>query len=415
MSIAPDDVEKKKSNRTLFIAFFTIFLDLVGFGIIIPVQPFYAEIFGASPTQVTWLGASYSLMQFLFAPLWGRLSDRIGRRPVLMSGIFISIIGYTLFGAAGSLPVLFIARMLAGFGNANIGVAQALVADVTSRENRAKGMGIIGAAFGLGFTFGPAIGGLLGQISPQAPGYGAAILGAINLVLAWRFLPETVKLKALSESANETSHQRKVPLSFSALRRAAAIKNVLPILVTTLTVITGFALMEQIMGLYIERVWLGGQPVTPESAKHATALTAAFLVAVGITATIVQGGLVGRLVKKYGELLLCKFGIIVLVFAMLVTPVFVESKSLLLLLLCAVLYAVGMGLFNPSITSLLSKNVSESDQGGTLGLNQSMSSLGRFLGPAVAGVLFERQVNLPFYSSAALIGLSFFLVLRIKK
>jgi DHA1 family tetracycline resistance protein-like MFS transporter len=415
MSIAPDDVEKKKSNRTLFIAFFTIFLDLVGFGIIIPVQPFYAEIFGASPTQVTWLGASYSLMQFLFAPLWGRLSDRIGRRPVLMSGIFISIIGYTLFGAAGSLPMLFIARMLAGFGNANIGVAQALVADVTSRENRAKGMGIIGAAFGLGFTFGPAIGGLLGQISPQAPGYGAALLGVVNLALAWRLLPETLKVKAPSETANETSHQRKVPLSFSALRRAAAIKNVLPILITTLTVITGFALMEHIMGLYIERVWLGGQPVTPESAKYATALTAAFLVAVGITATIVQGGLVGRLVKKYGELILCKFGIGVLVVAMLVTPDFVESKSLLLLLLCAVLYAVGMGLFNPSITSLLSKNVSETDQGGTLGLNQSMSSLGRFLGPAVAGVLFERQMNLPFYSSAVLIGLSFFLVLRIKK
>ena len=409
------DLEKKKTNRTLFIAFITIFLDLVGFGIIIPVQPFYAEMFGATPTQVTWLGASYSLMQFLFAPLWGRLSDRIGRRPVLMSGVFISIIGYSLFGAAGSLPILFLARMLAGFGNANIGVAQALVADVTDRENRAKGMGIIGAAFGLGFTFGPAIGGLLGQISPAAPGYGAAVLGVFNFILAWRLLPETHTKRVASPHTESANHSRKVPLSFAALRRAAATRNVLPILVTTLTVITGFALMEQIMGLYIEHVWIGSGTTTAESAKHATALTAGFLVAVGITATIVQGGLIGRLVKKYGELNLCKVGVLILVLAMLATPFFVSSKHIGLLLACAVLYAIGMGLFNPSMTSLLSKNVSEADQGGTLGLNQSMASLGRFLGPAFAGILFERQVNLPFYTSAAMIGVSFFLVLRIKK
>jgi DHA1 family tetracycline resistance protein-like MFS transporter len=409
------DLEKKKTNRTLFIAFITIFLDLVGFGIIIPVQPFYAEMFGATPTQVTWLGASYSLMQFLFAPLWGRLSDRIGRRPVLMSGVFISIIGYSLFGAAGSLPILFLARMLAGFGNANIGVAQALVADVTDRENRAKGMGIIGAAFGLGFTFGPAIGGLLGQISPAAPGYGAAVLGVFNFILAWRLLPETHTKRVASPETESAGHSRKVPLSFAALRRAAATRNVLPILVTTLTVITGFALMEQIMGLYIEHVWIGSGATTAESAKHATALTAGFLVAVGITATIVQGGLIGRLVKKYGELTLCKFGVLILVLAMLVTPLLVSSKQIGLLLVCAVLYAIGMGLFNPSMTSLLSKNVSEEDQGGTLGLNQSMASLGRFLGPAFAGILFERQANLPFYTSAVMIGVSFFLVLRIKK
>jgi DHA1 family tetracycline resistance protein-like MFS transporter len=415
MNISAVDLGKKKTNRTLFIAFITIFLDLVGFGIIIPVQPFYAEMFGATPTEVTWLGASYSLMQFLFAPLWGRLSDRIGRRPVLMSGVFISIIGYTLFGAAGSLPVLFLARMLAGFGNANIGVAQALVADVTDRENRAKGMGIIGAAFGLGFTFGPAIGGLLGQLSPAAPGYGAAVLGAVNFILAWRLLPETYTKRMEVSKEENADHSRKVPLSFEALRRAAATKNVLPILITTLTVIMGFALMEQIMGLYIEHVWIGEGATTAASAKQATALTAGFLVVVGITATIVQGGLIGRLVKKYGELNLCKIGVLILVIAMLATPYLVASKHIVLLLSCAMLYAIGMGLFNPSITSMLSKNVTEADQGGTLGLNQSMASLGRFLGPAFAGMLFERQVNLPFYTSAALIGVSFFLVLRIKK
>jgi MFS family permease len=305
--------------------------------------------------------------------------------------------------------------MLAGFGNANIGVAQALVADVTDRENRAKGMGIIGAAFGLGFTFGPAIGGLLGQLSPAAPGYGAAVLGAVNFILAWRLLPETYTKRMEVSKEENADHSRKVPLSFEALRRAAATKNVLPILITTLTVIMGFALMEQIMGLYIEHVWIGEGATTAASAKQATALTAGFLVVVGITATIVQGGLIGRLVKKYGELNLCKIGVLILVIAMLATPYLVASKHIVLLLSCAMLYAIGMGLFNPSITSMLSKNVTEADQGGTLGLNQSMASLGRFLGPAFAGMLFERQVNLPFYTSAALIGVSFFLVLRIKK
>jgi multidrug resistance protein len=397
---------KVSAGKTLFIAFITIFLDLVGFGIIIPVQPFYAEAFGASPAVVTWLGASYSLMQFLFAPLWGRLSDRIGRRPVLMLGILISAVGYSLFGAAGCLGVLFAARMLAGFGNANIGVAQALVADVTTKENRAKGMGVIGAAFGLGFTFGPAIGGALSQYSSSAPGYGAAVLACCNLILAWVLLPETRNAAAASSGGGHAV-ERKVPFSFAALRQAAASRNVLLILSSTLIVLTGFALMEQIMGLYIERVWLSGQVAGHDSVKEAAALTASFLVAVGVTATIVQGGLIGRLVKRFGELRLSRVGVAILVVAMLVTPSMVGSRSMFLLLLCACLYAVGMGLYNPCMTSLLSKSVSEAEQGGTLGLNQSMASLGRFLGPAVAGLLFQRAINLPFYTSAVMIGLSF--------
>lgn len=404
--------KQKGQGRTLLIAFITIFLDLVGFGIIIPVQPFYAEAFGATPALVTWLGASYSLMQFLFAPLWGRISDRIGRRPVLLLGIAISMIGYTLFGLAGSLSILFVARMLAGFGNANIGVAQALVADVTTVENRAKGMGIIGAAFGLGFTFGPAIGGALSQISPHAPGFGAAVLAAANLTLAFFILPET-KPRLKNGEVGAHSSERRVPFSFAALQSAMSSRNVLFILNSTLIVITGFALMEQIMGLYIERVWLSGQVASPETMKEAAALTAYFLVAVGITATIVQGGLIGRLVKAFGERALCLFGAGLLVFAMLTTPYLVGTRSMSLLIVCAALYAVGMGLFNPSMSSLLSKSVAGADQGGILGLNQSMASLGRFVGPAVAGVLFQKAINLPFYIAAGFIALSLIMIYMI--
>ena len=155
-------------KKILTLVFLTVFLDLVGFGIIIPIQPFYAEKLGASPTVITLLGASFSLMQFLFGSFWGRLSDRIGRRPVMLLSIACSSIGYAIFGAAESLPILFLARMLAGFGSANIGAAQAIIADCTPPESRAKGMGLIGAAFGLGFIFGPAMGGFFGQSTPNS-------------------------------------------------------------------------------------------------------------------------------------------------------------------------------------------------------------------------------------------------------
>ena len=165
-----DNTEPKKpSKKVLIIAFMTIFLDLLGFGIIIPIQPFYVKSFGATPTVVTLLGASYSMMQFFFSPFWGGLSDKVGRRPIILFSIVISAIGHFMFAMASGLWVLFAARMLAGFGNANIGTAQAIIADVTTAENRSTGMALIGVAFGLGFLFGPAVGGYLGGISPSCP------------------------------------------------------------------------------------------------------------------------------------------------------------------------------------------------------------------------------------------------------
>ena len=178
-------------NRTLFIAFITIFLDLLGFGIIIPIQAFYAESFNATPKVITLLGASYSLMQFFFAPFWGKLSDRLGRRPIILFSVLISAAGHFIFASANGLMLLFAARMVAGFGNANIGTAQAIIADITTKENRAKGMGLIGAAFGLGFIFGPAIGALLGQHHPTTPLYAAGVLALLNFIFAYFLLPET--------------------------------------------------------------------------------------------------------------------------------------------------------------------------------------------------------------------------------
>ncbi|HEX6909708.1 MAG TPA: MFS transporter, partial [Longimicrobium sp.] len=176
----------------LAVVFVTVFLDLVGFGIVIPLLPLYGQRFGAGPVAAAWLLAIYSLMQFFFAPGWGRLSDRIGRRPVLLIGLFGSALSYLAFGLAGSLAVLFIARAASGMMGATIGVAQAYIADVTPPQDRAKGMGMIGAAFGLGFIFGPATGGLLSRFGPEWPFLGAALLSAANGVVAWFRLPESL-------------------------------------------------------------------------------------------------------------------------------------------------------------------------------------------------------------------------------
>ena len=397
-----------ENKRVLFIAFFTVFLDLIGFGIIIPIQPFYAEMLGASPTLVTMLGASYSFMQFIFAPFWGRLSDKWGRRPIVLIGITTSIIGYTIFGFAEVLWVLFASRLLTGFGNANIGAAQAIVADVTDENSRAKGMGIIGAAFGLGFIFGPALGGVLGQVSPTAPAFGAAAQGVVNLILAYFLLPETNK--ELKESGHRPG------LSLAALKKASQSENVLNLLIITLSSILAFALMEQIIGLFIEHTWLDSSAAgTMESLKEAAKLTSIFLVAVGVTATIIQGGLIGRLTHHFGEIRLCQFAVAIMAIAMFLTPMMIQSKSWFLLLLNGVLFATGMGLFNPSTTALVSKSVAKEDQGGTLGLNQSMASLGRVLGPALSGPLFEFGKALPFYVGGGILVLGTLLTLRLKK
>lgn len=401
-----------RKKRVLLIAFITVFLDLIGFGVIIPIQPFYAEFLGASPTLVTMLGAAYSLMQFLFAPMWGRMSDRWGRRPIILFGITTSIVGYTIFGLADTLLVLFASRLLTGFGNANIGAAQAIIADVTDEKDRAKGMGLIGAAFGLGFIFGPAIGGALGQISPTAPAFGAAILAGMNLVSAFFLLPET----NTSKGAVSSGGHHRPGLSLAALKDALQRKSVAPLLGVTLITILAFALMEQIVGLYIGNTWVGVQAGTGDHLKEAASITSIFLVVVGVTATIVQGGLIGRLSSRFGERKLIVFGVLIMALGMFLAPVLLSApQNWFFLSVGAVLFALGMGVFNPSTTSFLSQNVSKQDQGAMLGLNQSMASLGRIIGPLIAGPIFEVGIDQPFFVAGILLILGFFLALKLGK
>jgi len=391
------------NKKILFLVFLTVFLDLVGFGIIIPIQPFYAEKLGATPTMVTLLGASFSLMQFLFGSFWGRLSDRIGRRPVMLLSIGCASLGYLIFGFAESLKVLFLARMLAGFGSANIGAAQAIIADSTPPESRAKGMGIIGAAFGLGFILGPAMGGFFGQISLSLPAFVASGLGLFNFIFAMINLPETCPQKV--GGVQKTAQVHRPGFSWSALKHAARHPNVAQLFLVYLLYISAFSMMEQVLGLFIEATWhpaVSGA-ASAVRAKQSAAETAYVLIMVGVTATIVQGGLIGRLAKKFGERRLLITGISVVGSSLALVPLVGQTGTYSFMLVWAVFSAIGSGLTNPSLSSLLSQSVDKDEQGGVLGMGQSLAALGRVVGPSLAGVLFEKGIALPFWIGSGIV------------
>ena len=398
----------KNSGRSpLVIAFFTIFLDLLGFGIIIPIAPFYAESFGATPALITLLSATYSLMQFLFAPFWGRLSDRIGRRPVMLVSIAISAAGHFIFAMAGSLWVLFLSRGVAGFGSANLGTAQALIADSTSLEDRAKGMGLVGAAFGLGFILGPAIGALLGQHHPTTPLFAAGILALVNLFAVWKFLPETLALEERRERPRRT-----LKTQWASVRQS---DNAVTILWITLVSTIAFAQMEQSIALYIEHNWVVDTGLTSnQRISEASKLTGYYLVAVGVTAAIIQGGLIGRLSRRFGESRLCVVGLCIMTIGLALIPIVGSSGSYVSLLMVAPFLATGTGLLMPSKSSLLSRSVAVDQQGSVMGLNQSSAALGRVIGPSCAGMIYEIDMTYPFYGGAVLMILGVVLSLRLK-
>jgi MFS transporter, DHA1 family, tetracycline resistance protein len=398
----------------LFVIFLTVFLDLLGFGLIIPILPYYAERFGATPSVITLIMASYSLMQFLFAPLWGRLSDRIGRRPIILLSLAVSTVGYTLLGFAGSLTHVFAARILAGIGNANLPTAQAYVADVTKPEERARGMGLVGMAFGLGFVFGPAFGGFLGSVWIPLPAFLAAGLTAIDLVLA---------AFVLKEPERHAKGQGRPALSLSALIEASRRPNIGLLLALFFFATFAFAQLESTFSLYIEHrftlreaashgaVTTGGAipDATHQSAARATCEA---LAVIGIVSAAIQGGLIGKLSRRFGEKGLARAGLFLLACGLALFP---GAPTLRLLFpICAVI-AVGSALLHPSLAALLSRSAGAHEQGQTLGLGQSLSSLARVMGPMLGGLLFQHVgLGAPYWTGSALMLLSLFLSLNLR-
>lgn len=359
----------------MLILFLIVFIDLVGFGIIIPLLPFYAEYFDASPATVGLVMATYSAAQFVAAPLWGRLSDRIGRRPVLLATLAGATVCYVWLGFAGSLGVLFLARAAGGLMAGNIATAFAYVADVTSPENRARGMGAIGAGFGLGFIAGPAIGGLLAGADPvhadfQSPALAAALASALAFVLALFVLPESLPPEQRARLASESAGGRR-----TSFRQALARPQVGLLIALAFLAVFVFAGMEATFAMWSRRQFGWG----PEQNGYLFAF-------VGLLSAGIQGGLVGRLAKRFGESRLIVAGAALLAVGLALIPLAATIPPLLAAMVVA---GTGFSLISPALNSLISLKAGEGAIGGVMGVSRSATTLARVVGPAWAGFLFS--------------------------
>lgn len=398
----PDPGRGAGRSPLLFI-FLTVFIDLLGFGIVIPLLPIYSKAFGASELQLGLLFSCFSGMQFLFAPLWGRLSDRIGRKPVLVGGLIGTAVSYYFFARADSLAMLYVSRLAAGFFGANISSAQAYIADVTTEKDRAKGMGLIGAAFGLGFTFGPLLGGKLSDVAygdtvlPPLPGYTAAVFSLCAALFG---------AIVLREPARRGSGAR--VFGFDQVRDAFSNGRVGTLIALNFLNVLAFSCFEAMftrfgLALFPERF---GQTRAIEDASIDEILRAApiagyYLFGIGIVSAVIQGGFIRRLVPRFGETKLAAVGPAILGLSLAIIG---GAPTWAVVIAGCILMPFGFGLSNPAVNGLLSRAAPEDKQGAYLGLNQSAASLARVLGPPMAGVLFAIMPRLPFFAAAAVLG-----------
>lgn len=364
-----------------------MFLVMVGFGIIIPVLPFFAEEIGATPTELGLLMAVYSLMQLLFAPMWGRISDRIGRKPVLLIGIFGLALSFFLFAISTELWMLFAARIIGGIlSSANMPTSMAYVADITTPEDRGKGMGIIGAAVGLGFIFGPAIGGIFSKVSLNTPFWIAGIVSFVTFVFVFIFLKESLV------KDNEENASQGAGTPWQTVRGTMGILYFLSLFIS-------FSLA----GLEATFAYFAAARAGIDSVN----LGYIFMI-MGFAGAAVQGGLVGRLIKKHGEGKVIQVGIIVSVigFALILLVHDFFTAALFL-----TIFGVGNGVIRPAVSSLLTK-INSGGYGGVTGVLSSFESLGRILGPPIAGALYSILIDLP-YITGALISVVAFMLYRV--
>lgn len=378
--------DNSANKKALFLIILTVFIDLVGFGLIIPALPTYAQSLNAKDSTIGLLIAVYSLMQFVFMPFWGRLSDKIGRKPVLLISLFASCVGYAIWGVSQDLTMLFIARAVAGFGNANLAVAQAYIADVTTRETRARGMGLVGAAFGLGFVLGPALGGGLSAAGLSLAHVGFIALGFsfLDLILTAMWLPEPTK----RSQAGAERYPIGLKFYLDTLTDPKLRVSLLIFFISTFA----FANMEATLIL-----------LTNKQFHFGTFENSMMFAYIGVLMVIVQGRLIHGLNKKFGEKKLITIGACLTAVGLLLTPI---SSQLVVLYIALALLAFGSGFSTPANQSLLSKLAPEARMGGTLGIGQSLSTLGRIVGPVLGCYLFQHMgVTSPYIVGAAAMAL----------
>ena len=363
---------KKKLRTPLFLMALTIFIDFAGFGLILPLLPFWAEHLGANPTEIGLILTIYALAQFIFTPILGALSDRYGRKPIIVVSLLIEAFSLALSGLAGSFMVLLIARFIGGIGASNIGSAQAVVADVTPPEGRARGMGMIGAAIGLGFVVGPAIGGSLSPIGPTVPFMVAMSVAIVNALLVMMFLPETHKVRRVSRTNSSGKLQKGLlPAGLRQLLRNTILTR---LIIINLLFTIAFTAMESVFALFSQHMfgW---------TAKE----NGYIFTYVGLIIVLMQGGLVGQLVKRFGERKLLIAGLVMLAIGFALLPL---STTLAFMLAALGILSAGNGAVTPTITALFSFTSSRETQGKVLGLAQGIAGLGRIIGPLFAGAIY---------------------------
>ena len=373
----------------------TLFIDATGFGIIIPLLPFFAETFQAGSAALGILVASFSIMQFIFSPILGRISDSVGRKPVLMISILTSVGSFLLFALANSFLILLLSRIVAGLAT-ETAIAQAYIADITSKKERASGIGKVGAAHGAGFIIGPAIGGLLSVYGFSAPGFAAVFLTLVNLLFVFFFLPESLK--------KESSELRLSPSSTSSFfnRMLAAFAKPLigVVLMIFFIVFLSFSAIPVIVPL-LGVAFFGFGSVEMSN----------FFMYIGTHQIVLQGVVIGGLTKKFGEEKLIAFGPLLMMLGILLMPLI---PNIAVFILSLTMIASGSGIMRTIVPSFISRNTPTTEQGGTLGVANSVASIATVPGPLIGGSLFEfAGLAAPFFSSAAMLILAFALGCRV--
>ncbi len=361
------------ANKKMLVSIFLIvFIDLLGFSLILPLLPFYAETFGASPILVGLLTAVYAAAQLIGAPLLGRLSDRYGRRPILMISIAGNMLGFVLLAIAQSLEMLFLARALAGLTGGNISVAQAYISDVSEPKDRGKALGLIGAAFGLGFIIGPAIGGILGTFGFWVPATAAAVLSGINFLLVFFWLPESLTVERRLALANTT----RPPFTVKAMLQTLKRPFVGPLLHTRFFFGLAFSMFQSIFALYAQyRLNLNGQQ------------TGYVLAYVGVLSAATQILVIGKLNARFTDTQIILAATIIMAVGL---GAWAFAPNVIALLIVLIPIAVGGGVLNTTINSAMSKAVAPIEIGGILGLAASLESLTRVISPSLGGLMLER-------------------------
>lgn len=382
----PAPARPRITNRGLVVLFLAIFIVMMGFGIVLPVLQFYARTVGANPFEIGLLATSYAFMQFLFAPLWGGLSDQVGRKSVFSVGLVGYAVSFVIFGLSHQVWELFLARVLGGIlSAATLPTAMAYIGDTTSEERRGGSMGMMGAAMGLGFTIGPGIGGVLGHHSLSLPFFVGAAMALATLALSWGALPEPER-----RGDSSAVHPSRILAIHQALGGPLAFFYMV-------TLAGAFALA----GLEATYALFAQDRLRLTSAAGAGAIGVVFVV-VGLVQAAILGGLVGRLINRWGEDRLVQAGLVLAAAGYLLIT---QTHNVATLAIYAAIAGAGHSLMRPSIASLISKRTT-SGQGLSIGIMDSFDSLGRILGPAWGGWVYHLGIWLPYLSAAAVLLLT---------